>query len=224
MTAAIDLQYEAIPLSIGETNSVELPYRIRGVADELAAGAALLSLSPDVYGGLPKLTGSIKSRASASIFFGTVTYGSPTKQKEDDQQLSFKTGGGTQKIIRSLGTTRYGPKAPDMGGLINVTANGVEGVEVHVPTLEFTIRRGFALDFVTNDYVKMLAGLTGSVNDDEFNGFAAGEVLFLGAEGTQSGGDPWQITFSFAASSGANTSPASRKALKASASITSDQR
>jgi hypothetical protein len=38
------------------------------------------------------------------------------------------------------------------------------------------------------------------VNDTEFRGRAAGEVLFLGATGAKRGRGDWEITFRFAAS------------------------
>lgn len=46
----------------------------------------------------------------------------------------------------------------------------------------------------------MLFYLTGRVNHAPFKGFAAGEVLFLGASGSQRGQEDWEVTFSFAAS------------------------
>jgi hypothetical protein len=53
---------------------------------------------------------------------------------------------------------------------------------------------------VTSFYKAALFALTGSVNNAAFRGFAAGEVLFLGASGSQRGQDDWEITFRFAAS------------------------
>jgi hypothetical protein len=38
------------------------------------------------------------------------------------------------------------------------------------------------------------------VNNAAFKGFAAGEVLFLGASGSKRGEEDWEITFRFAAS------------------------
>jgi hypothetical protein len=38
------------------------------------------------------------------------------------------------------------------------------------------------------------------VNSGAFRGFAAGEVLFLGASGSKTGVDNWEIAFKFAAS------------------------
>ncbi len=42
--------------------------------------------------------------------------------------------------------------------------------------------------------------LTACVNSDGFKGSRPGEVLFLGASGTQRGQEDWEITFTFAAS------------------------
>lgn len=38
------------------------------------------------------------------------------------------------------------------------------------------------------------------MNNAPFKGFAPGEVLFMGASGSQRGQDDWEITFRFAAS------------------------
>ncbi|MEO0513610.1 MAG: hypothetical protein AAF108_12090 [Planctomycetota bacterium] len=56
---------------------------------------------------------------------------------------------------------------------------------------------------MTNSYKGALFSLTGKVNSGGFRGFAAGEVLFLGATGARRGTGPdddWEITFRFAAS------------------------
>ena len=56
---------------------------------------------------------------------------------------------------------------------------------------------------VTTSYKKAVAALTGTVNSSSFRGFAAGEVLFLGASGSKKSkktSAPWEITFRFAVS------------------------
>ncbi len=53
---------------------------------------------------------------------------------------------------------------------------------------------------MTGAYKSTLFFLTACVNNDAFKGFAPGEVLFLGASGTQRGQEDWEITFKFAAS------------------------
>jgi hypothetical protein len=62
------------------------------------------------------------------------------------------------------------------------------------PKLEFSITKEVA--FITLAYVKTLRDLTGTVNDAAFFGFAAGEVLFLGARG-QRQGDEWKVQYAF---------------------------
>jgi len=49
-------------------------------------------------------------------------------------------------------------------------------------------------------YKGKLFGLTGKINDASFKGFAAGEVLFLGASGSRRSDDDWEIAFEFASS------------------------
>jgi len=53
---------------------------------------------------------------------------------------------------------------------------------------------------VTPAYKTTLFALTGTVNSGAFEGFAAGEVLFLGASGSKRGEEDWEITYRFAAS------------------------
>ena len=52
----------------------------------------------------------------------------------------------------------------------------------------------------TGTYKLTLFGLTGKVNNAAFRGFAAGEVLFLGAQGSKTGTGDWSISYRFAAS------------------------
>jgi hypothetical protein len=53
---------------------------------------------------------------------------------------------------------------------------------------------------VDQAYKLTLFNLTGRTNNAVFKGFAAGEVLFLGASGSKRGSNLWEITFRFAAS------------------------
>lgn len=53
---------------------------------------------------------------------------------------------------------------------------------------------------VTDAYKAILFALTGKVNAAPWHGFAAGEVLFLGASGSKRSNGDWEITFRFAAS------------------------
>jgi hypothetical protein len=95
-------------------------------------------------------------------------------------------------------------KVPNCHGLIGVTKDGVEGVDIQVPTFKFKVTKRLPPTVVTLDYQWMLSRLSGTVNGAEWAGYAPGEVLFLGANGNQEGADMWQIAYDFAASPNAD--------------------
>jgi hypothetical protein len=117
-----------------------------------------------------------------------------------DTYVSFSTSGGTTHINQSYGTrARYaapgGPAAPDYQGAIGVDGSTVNGVDVTVPAFNFAIRKRFP--FVDNAYLATVASLTGSVNAGPFGPHAAGEVLFLGADGGEDDQDWVEIAYQF---------------------------
>jgi len=141
---------------------------------------------------------------------------------EDDQQRdplkrsrSFDTGGATQHITQAIssdgfpdGEQRFhegSPAAPNMRGAIGVDGDSVQGVDIIVPQLTWTETFDVPAQYVSTAYIKNLSTLTGTVNDADFRGFAAGEVLFLGASGSQQwdeekGFGPWSLSYKFVAS------------------------
>lgn len=141
---------------------------------------------------------------------------------EDDKQQdplkrsrSFDTGGATQHITQALtvegfpqGEQRFwtgSPAAPNMNGAIGVDGETVQGVDIVVPQLTWTETYDVPNLYVKADYIKAVSGLTGSVNNAAFRGFAAGEVLFMGCSGSQQwdsdkGDGPWNLSYKFVAS------------------------
>jgi hypothetical protein len=81
-----------------------------------------------------------------------------------------------------------------------VTTDSVEGADVTIPVYNFTETHMFFDAVVDQAYKLTLFNLTGRTNNAAFKGFAAGEVLFLGASGSKRGSNLWEITFRFAAS------------------------
>jgi hypothetical protein len=146
---------------------------------------------------------------------------------DDNQQdplkrsRSFDTSGGTQHITQAKGgtvtttgstttttstETKFPPSAPSMDSAIGVDGDSVAGVDVVVPQLTWTETYDVPSTYVTNDYIKTVAALTGTVNNAAFRSFAAGEVLFLGASGShewdeEKGDGPWSLSYKFVASS-----------------------
>jgi hypothetical protein len=146
---------------------------------------------------------------------------------DDDDQTeplkrsrSFDTSGGTQHITQAKGgtvtvkgstttttstETKFPPTAPSMDSAIGVDGDSVAGVDIVVPQLTWTETYDVPSPYVTNDYIKTVAALTGTVNKEAFRSFAAGEVLFLGASGShewdeEKGYGPWSLSYKFVAS------------------------
>jgi hypothetical protein len=93
--------------------------------------------------------------------------------------------------------------APDHEGAIAVDGQGnVNGVDLDFPTYTWTETHILPDSSVTNAYKGALYAVANSpVNNASFKGFAAGEVKFMGVEGSQRGkGGDWELNFKFAAS------------------------
>lgn len=127
---------------------------------------------------------------------------------------SFDTTGATQHITQAKpvgsGSTldfeyRFPSTATNMSGAIGVDSNGVNGVDVVIPQLQWQEQYDVPNAYVTATYVRGIAGVTGSVNNASFRGFSAGEVLFMGCSGSQEWDDqkgkgPWSLSYRFVAS------------------------
>ncbi len=188
----------------GRSPSTERLYWVRGTSDDLEALAALEAEVPSFYGGLPLYQVRVEE-AGPDLYDGTVTYqvdSSTDPPDTGESTFTFETGGGSEHITQSLATiSSYAPPggtAPDFKGAIGVTADSVEGVDIVVPTYQFTETHYLDDSLVTPSYKGTLFALTGRVNDGAFKGFSAGECLFLGVSGSKRGQGDWELTFRFA--------------------------
>lgn len=115
-----------------------------------------------------------------------------------EARISFATGGGTMHLTRSLATVS------SQGGmnfeqLINVTDNGVNGVDLVAPQAKFSFTASKSWSAVMGDYGKSLVALTGTINNATFKGYGIKEVLFLGASGSAPRANaPFTMTYEFA--------------------------
>ena len=197
----------------GNTTEVEITYIVQDAADEGEALTAARTTASAV-----KLTDMALDHLEVSERINSTTWrikavfeeSTTTTDDSDDKEqetyaFSFDTGGGSMHMNQSLSTVSKTPDdAPDFHGAIEVDNEGnVNGVDVTMPVLNFTETHTLAGTVVTNAYKKKVASLTGTVNSGEFRGFAAGEVLFLGASGSKQSkkpSAPWEITYRFAVS------------------------
>lgn len=128
---------------------------------------------------------------------------------------SFDTTGGTQHITQAEDETSYSTAflgAPYQDKAIGVDDNGVNGVDIVVPQLQWQEAYDVPNAYVTDAYIRTLATLTGRVNAAAFRGFQAGEVLFVGCSGSQEWDDqkgrgPWSLSFRFVASPNVTNQP-----------------
>lgn len=209
MPITVDERFDSRVVVSGSNPSVELRYVIRGTSDDQEARSALESAAPATYDGLQLLDVQIEPQGY-ELWDGTVRYGpqSYESQQTGESIFSFDTGGGTQHVTQSKATVGMyaapGTIAPDFHGAIGVTDTGIEGVDIVVPVYNFSETHYLPDSQVTDAYKITLFGLTGKVNNASFRGFAAGEVLFLGATGSKrtapDGTQDWEITYRFAAS------------------------
>ena len=204
MTIAVYEKWDSREATFGDdSESVELKFVIQGTDNDIAARAALLAAAPVLYANLVRQSAQLNP-TGYMLWEGIVRYGRRKPPETGDSSYQFDTGGGTQHITQSLQTVgRYAPSgktAPDFQGAIGVTHDNVEGVDITVPVYNFSETHYIASSLVTGAYKATLFYLTGKVNNAAFRGFAAGEVLFLGASGSKRGEEDWEITFKFAAS------------------------
>jgi hypothetical protein len=119
--------------------------------------------------------------------------------------FSFSTTGGTFHVTEAKSQAKYpgagSPgEAPSCGNTIGWReGESPEGVDIVVPQTQFTIRKRVPYSTITINYVKTLRNATGKTNSDTFLGFAADELLFLGAEGQQTSAGDTELTFHFTA-------------------------
>ncbi len=207
MPITVDEKFDSRQVTIGSRPTAELRYTIRGTADDVAARTALEGAAPvvyDLYGDglslLPRDSASVEPLGT-DLWEGVVRYG--VVPQEDESTFSFDTAGGSRHITQSKETVgAYAPPGvtpPNFQGAIGVTGDSVEGVDITVPVYQFAETHYLPDALVTPAYKLTLFQLTGRVNDGAWKGFAAGEVLFLGASGAKRGLGPWEITYRFAA-------------------------
>lgn len=129
----------------------------------------------------------------------------PPSQQPDTNTLGpefeFDTTGGTSHLTQSFNTrqrvtaTGYAA-APDVNRAIGVSNTGVSGVDVVSRRLEWTI--SVSKSNPTQEYIRTLYKLAGTINLTTFFGYEPECLLFLGASGRYKAGEGWRINYRFA--------------------------
>lgn len=162
--------------------SSERRYVVRGPTTRTAAEAEVAASTPSMDGTMVRKGWSLK-QTSDKTWEAVVRYSSAPSTEIGDVKISGSTKGGTFKqthALEHISTTAASGTHPGHAGAINVTKDGIDGVEIPLPTFTFSIQRVFAPGTVTNAYMATLAAATTCVNDDTWYGFAKGEVFLSG--------------------------------------------
>ena len=185
---------------------VEVKWVFGGEKGYDAAEAKAVELAPLYYGGHVRSRLEVRGLGNG-WYEATANYGNanlnalenievqlPGDVKFAPGTLSFDTTGATEHITQAWSDSNdpsaYVQKnaasgfAPDPYGAINANGDQVSGVDITVPSFQFTeswhVPTSYLL-YGQSPYIKTIYQLTGTVNSAPFRIFQAGEVLFLGA-------------------------------------------
>lgn len=179
-------------------------YKIVGVANVNTANAFAIASTPSIIGTIYGILyrQDIRIRKSAyNHWMLEVPYG-PRKAITGDFTWDFDTTGGTVHITQAKAEVGRFPaaSAPNQKGAIGVDGDEVKGTEIVVPAAKLNVNFRHPLGVITIPQFKFLYGITGTVNSDVFMTFAPGEVLFLGARGSDGTDAEATVSYQFAVS------------------------
>jgi len=194
----------------GEQSGATRTYMIMGTEDYDQAVTSFLNFVDERF-----RTWVLKDtdihRVARTAWEAVVSYGHLTRNNNVNLEqwpmpsFQFEISGSQQKFLHSLRTIGiYSPpdrRAPYFGGLIGVTKDSVEGVDLDVAVSTFSETHYFPQEFVTTNYISFINRAYGRVNGYPFRGFAPDEVRFLGVSGSYKGNEHWvELTYRFAVS------------------------
>lgn len=213
---------ESLKIETGENPSIVRSYVIAGtysVAAATAAGRDFLVHefgSPPVCDGLPITGTRLQPYAGVPAWNFEATFAPrkiDDKDKVEESNYSFNATSGTAKILYSLETvaavTVDGRPARNFyNGINRNDAGGYDGVDLIVPTPEFSIKQSHPLGWFSRSTRILVSTLVGCINNAPFDGYAPGELMFKGIEATTARYTDatgayrwyWQATYHFAAS------------------------
>lgn len=189
-------------------SSVDLEYTIGEETDYNAALILLASTAPSFY----LVDGLVLSKVEYSItptshnmWDGTARYSKRSRERDELQEgessYQFETGGGSIHLTHALATSKYPnvSTTPDIDNAIEFDGESIKGTDIQSAVYNFSETHILPAANVDGAYKLALFRATGKTNNAGFRGFSAGEVLFLGANGTQRGDESWEVNFRFSA-------------------------
>jgi hypothetical protein len=182
-----------------------LVYRVTDTQDEATAAGLIAATIPATItlGGITLYPYTLTmTREGATAWIGEYLFKSFQYPAVGEIEIEFDTDGGTAKVTQAVSHLGdYAPSgvtAPNFGGLINVTPEGVEGFDAEIPAFNFIYHATFTSASLTQSYSLAVAGITKTVNSATWHGFAAGTVFFGGLAGrVKRGADQTTLSYKF---------------------------
>ncbi len=181
---------------------IDLKYNLSGISDDVTAYSFALSATPSAWlvGGQTLWRSDLQlDPRGFELWTVSVPY-IPENRQVGQWDFDFDTSGGTVHITQSKSTTAFPPGAPDHKGAIDVEGDTVKGGEIVIPALRMSYSFRWASGAVNEAMARNLARATGKTNSVAWHGFAAGELLFLGATGRNGSSCETTLTYHMAAS------------------------
>ena len=185
-------------------SAAEDVFELRGYPDAFNALKALKAAYYNSY--VTEISVEEDTDGAEKTYVGRIRRNEEVEEDDDNKRsISFEVSGSQTKRTHSLGTVggwAAGGMSPrNYGGLIGVTDDGVEGVDIDTAVSTFSETVYLYPWFLTSAYVAFLGRAYGCINNSPFRGFGVGEVRFLGASGSYRAGDKFaEMTFKFAVS------------------------
>lgn len=175
---------------VGTSGGYTLEYKAIATGGESVADVitAAESTVPTIYAGFPRQPLSAE-RLSERLFIVTARYSAVSSQpltpvqEVDGWVYEYDTGETTVHATHSLETVDYAPASgwstvPDYGKAINVSDQGIGGLDVPAPNPTLRRRRVFKKEDVSASWLRDMAKKAFRTNVAPWEGWSAGEVLY----------------------------------------------
>lgn len=201
---AVDWRERTESRAVSGAPSLEMQFVLSGVIDDVAAWSyALGNTSPIRIAAGQTVYRQIKDIKLDHRGFGlwniSVPY-APNNEQAGSFDFDFDTQGGTLRITQSKATQTFPAGGPDHKGAIDVDGTEVRGADIIIPALRLNYTFRHPLGVMNEARAVALARATGKTNSVAWHGFAAGECLFLGAQGKSGTTSESSVTYYVAAS------------------------
>lgn len=140
----------------------------------------------------------------AEVEYGPIPGGINVGSEPDKPTFTCDFSGETSRIQQGLEVVNTypasGEPAVNFNGAINVTSDGVEGVEIPFPVFSFSLTISILTTEFTTSYQVAVARLSQHINSHSWRGFAPKEVRYDGMSCSGTFGDRTTLTHRFSVS------------------------